>query len=157
MNFSRTVWITFQRRGMTSSVSVTSSPIFDSFSEPQQAQDVGPGTHALARKVRRKRLAGRLATREPLDLRRSGRRLFGRQLVLGRARLKLVELKLQLVEKPLLALRAPAVHLAPELLDRQLQEGDLRLGAGHLRLGVRSPRLGVCRLGLGRRESRLQG
>ena len=106
--------------------------------------------HALARKVRRKRLAGRLATREPLDLRRSGRRLFGRQLVLGRARLKLVELKLQLVEKSLLALRAPAVHLAPELLDRQLQEGDLRLGAGHLRLGVRSPRLG-------RREGRLQG
>ena len=106
--------------------------------------------HALARQVRRKRLAGRLAARKPLDLRGPRRRLFGRQLVLGRARLKLVELKLQLVEKPLLALQAPAVHLAPELLDRQLQEGDLRLGVGHLRLGVRSPRLG-------RREGRLQG
>ena len=57
-----------------------------------------------------------LAPREPLDLRRAGRRMLGRmlgrQLVLGRARLKLVELKLQLVEKPLLALRAPAVHLS---------------------------------------------
>ena len=29
-NFSRTVWITFQRRGTTSRVSVTSSPSFDS-------------------------------------------------------------------------------------------------------------------------------
>ena len=34
---------------MTSSVSVTSSPIFDSFSEPQQAQDVGPGTTTRSR------------------------------------------------------------------------------------------------------------
>ena len=40
--------------------------------------------------MRRKRLAGRLAPREPLDLRGPGRRLLGRQLVLGRTRLKLV-------------------------------------------------------------------
>jgi hypothetical protein len=37
-NRSRTVWITFHRRGTTSSVSVTSSPSFDSFVEPQQGQ-----------------------------------------------------------------------------------------------------------------------
>ena len=49
VNFSRTVWITFQRREITSSVSVTSSPIFDSFSEPQQAQDVGGGTTTRSR------------------------------------------------------------------------------------------------------------
>src|SRR6476659_1022403 len=36
-NFSRTVCTTFQRRGTTSSVSVTSSPSFDSFVEPQDA------------------------------------------------------------------------------------------------------------------------
>ena len=45
--------------------------------------------HALARQVRRERLAAR----KPLDLRGPRRRLFGRQLVLGRARLKLVELR----------------------------------------------------------------
>jgi len=37
-NFSRTVWITFHCRGMTSSVSVMSSPSFDSFADPQQGQ-----------------------------------------------------------------------------------------------------------------------
>ena len=37
-NFSRTVWITFHCRGITSSVSVMSSPSFDSFAEPQQGQ-----------------------------------------------------------------------------------------------------------------------
>ena|GEM_PF-2485840 len=49
MNFSRTVWITFHRRGTASSVSVTSSPIFDSLSEPQHAQDVGGGTTTRSR------------------------------------------------------------------------------------------------------------
>ncbi len=49
MNFSRTVWINFQRRGTASSVSVTSSPIFDSLSEPQQAQAVGAGTTTRSR------------------------------------------------------------------------------------------------------------
>ena len=99
-----------QRRGITSSVSVTSSPIFDSFSNPQHAQAVGAGTtHTLARQVRRERLAAR----KPLDLRGPRRRLFGRQLVLGRARLKLVELQLQLVEKPLLAPSASAISIRP--------------------------------------------
>ncbi len=37
-NFSRTVWITFHCRGMTSSVSVISSPSFDSLDDPQQGQ-----------------------------------------------------------------------------------------------------------------------
>jgi len=40
-NLSRTVWITFQDLGTTSSVSVTSSPSFDSFAEPQQGQFSG--------------------------------------------------------------------------------------------------------------------
>ena len=43
-NFSRTVWITFHRRGITSSVSVTSSPSFDSLAEPQQGQLSGAAT-----------------------------------------------------------------------------------------------------------------
>jgi hypothetical protein len=38
---SRTVSITFQRRGITSSVSVTSSPSLDSLVDPQQGQACG--------------------------------------------------------------------------------------------------------------------
>lgn len=37
-SFSRTVWMTFHWRGITSSVSVTSSPSFDSLVEPQQGE-----------------------------------------------------------------------------------------------------------------------
>ncbi len=40
-SFSRTVWITFHWRGITSSVSVTSSPSLLSRVPPQQAQAVG--------------------------------------------------------------------------------------------------------------------
>ena len=64
---------------------------------------------------------GPAAAGERLHLGRAGGRLFGRQLVLCRARLELVELELQLVEKPLLALRTLAEKRVPELLDHQLQ------------------------------------
>ena len=40
-NFSRTVRMTFQWRGITSRVSVKSSPSFDSFADPQQGQFAG--------------------------------------------------------------------------------------------------------------------
>src|SRR4029077_8364530 len=40
-NFSRTVSITFHRRGVVSSVCVTSSPSFESFVDPQHGQFVG--------------------------------------------------------------------------------------------------------------------
>jgi hypothetical protein len=42
LNFSRTCWITFQDFGMTSSVSVMSSPNLDSRAPPQQAQAAVP-------------------------------------------------------------------------------------------------------------------
>jgi hypothetical protein len=48
VNFSRTVWITFQRRGTTSSVSVMSSPSFASL-PPQQGHAVGLGTTTRSR------------------------------------------------------------------------------------------------------------
>ena len=48
-NFSRTVWITFHCRGITSSVSVMSSPSFDSFVEPQQGQLSGAGITTRSR------------------------------------------------------------------------------------------------------------
>ena len=41
--------MTFQRRGTASSVSVMSSPIFDSLSEPQHVQVTGPGTTTRSR------------------------------------------------------------------------------------------------------------
>jgi hypothetical protein len=49
LNFSRTVWITFHCRGMTSSVSVTSSPILVSRDEPQAAQLQGAGSTTRSR------------------------------------------------------------------------------------------------------------
>ena len=50
-NRSRTVWITFHCRGMTSSVSVTSSPSFDSLAAPQHGQLSGTAitTHSRGR------------------------------------------------------------------------------------------------------------
>src|SRR5271156_7184150 len=48
-NFSRTVWITFHWRGITSSVSVTSSPNFESFFDPQQGQLSGAGITTRSR------------------------------------------------------------------------------------------------------------
>jgi hypothetical protein len=44
VNFSRTVWITVHCRGMTSSLSVTSSPIFTMRADPQQVQAGGAAT-----------------------------------------------------------------------------------------------------------------
>jgi hypothetical protein len=49
VNFSRTCWITFQDLGMTSNVSVTSSPNLRSRPPPQQVQAVGPGTITRSR------------------------------------------------------------------------------------------------------------
>jgi hypothetical protein len=48
-NFSRTVWTTFHWRGITSSVSVTSSPSFVSFRDPQHGQLSGAGTTTRSR------------------------------------------------------------------------------------------------------------
>src|SRR3546814_8743777 len=48
-NFSRTVWTTFHWRGITSSVSVTSSPSFDSRAPPQAGQAQGAGITTRSR------------------------------------------------------------------------------------------------------------
>ena len=107
LNFSRTVWITFHRRGITSSVSVTSSPIFDSRSDPQHVHDRGRRHHhPLARQMIGEGLAPRLATDElPRPRSLPGRRLLGREIVLGwRSAVKIVQGKLKLIEQALLAL-----------------------------------------------------
>ena len=116
VNFSRTVWITFHCRGITSSVSVTSSPSLASRCRPQQragrrrrrppparaADAPGNGFRAGVGGARRRRTGRRLR-----------RRLLGGELVLGGGGLQLLELQLQLVEQPRAALGALAVQLAP--------------------------------------------
>ena len=114
VNFSRTVWTTFQLRGITSSVSVMSSPSLESRSRAATATDLGRRNHhALARQMLRERLARWPPASERLDCRGLRGCLFGGELVLARARLQLLELQLQLVEQARLALRALAVDLAP--------------------------------------------
>ena len=120
-NFSRTVWITFHCRGITSSVSVTSSPSFDSFFDPQQDSSPGRDHHALARQMVGEGLAGRPPALERRDGLCPRRRLLGRQFILGCRRFQLFELKLHLLQQPCLALRAGAIELAPQLLDLELE------------------------------------
>ena len=146
VNFSRTVWITFHWRGMTSSVSVTSSPIFARRPRAAGGAGAGRGQHdPLARQVLGKGLARRLAAREGGDLglrpRRGG---FSQPFIFRGRRLHLLKLQLKLIEEPPLALGALAVEFAAQLLDLQPQMGDQRLAARQNRLGVR--RLG-CRQG----------
>ena len=142
VNFSRTCWITFHCRGITSSVSVMSSPSFASRVPPQQAQEVGTEhDHPLPRQMLGKRLARGTRAAEGRDMARLGRGLLGGELILARRALELLELQLQLVEKTRRPLRARPVDLALELLDRKLQMRDqspvvrrLGLGAGRIRL-----------------------
>ena len=98
VNFSRTVWITFHCRGTTSSVSVMSSPSLASL-PPQHGQAVGPGITTRSRgrcagKRRPHRLRAGEAAAPP-----SPSTGAGGGLVLGRARLQLLELQFQLVEQ----------------------------------------------------------
>ena len=123
--------------------------------------------HAFARQVFREGLARRLAADERLDLGAPGRRLPGRQLVLGRARRELAEREFQLVEKTLLALRPSSVERATELLDHQRQGGNLGFRVGRLGLGRRRSCLGrherslqplsVVRIGGGHDQQRITG
>src|SRR5580693_8136823 len=87
-NFSRTVWITFHWRGITSSVSVTSSPSFESFFDPQQGQFSGA---AITTRSRGERFAGGPFALERRDGRCPRRRLLGRQFILGCCCLQLFE------------------------------------------------------------------
>ena len=83
---------------------------------------LGRGDHdALARQMIGERLARRPLALERLDGLRPRRRLLGRQLILRRRRLQLLELKLHLLQQPRLVLRARAVELAAQLLDLELE------------------------------------
>ena len=95
------------------------------------------GDHdALARQMVGERLARWPPALERADRLRLGRRLLGRQFVLGRGCLQVFQLQLHLLEQPRLALRAAAIKLAPQLLDLELEMGDQRFVAGQIRLSI---------------------
>ena len=82
--------------------------------------------HALARQVVGERVALGAAAGEGAHRRRFGDRLFCRQLVLGGARLQLLELERELVDQLRRALRLLSKNLALELGDPQLLRRDQR-------------------------------
>jgi len=99
--------------------------------------------HALARQMRRERLARGLPASERAN-RRGCRRLLGRKLVLAVRGFQLLELELHLVEQARFALIARSEQAALELLDDQLLMGDQGLRARCL--GARLRKLGLARL-----------
>jgi hypothetical protein len=107
--------------------------------------------HALARQMIGKRLARRPPALERFDRLCPGRRILGRQFVLGRCRLQIFELKLHLIQQPRRALRARPVELTPQFLDRQLEMGDQGFAAGKIRLRIGRFGLGDRGMGLGNR------
>ncbi|MBB6414154.1 hypothetical protein HNQ71_006863 [Mesorhizobium sangaii] len=92
---------------------------------------------ALARQVLWERLARRPLALERFDQLRLRRSFLGRQLVLCRGRLKVLQLQFHLRQEPFLALRAAAVEFAPQLLDLQLEVCDQRFCRGAHRLSTR--------------------
>jgi len=132
VSFSRTVSISLNWRGISSSVSVTSSPSFARRDPPQQAQLFGDD--ALAFDVVRPGLAYRPLAREgahALGFRRGGPR---GKLIPARRGGEFFELQSQLFDQPRRALGALPVQFALEFLDPQLTMRDQRLVGRQLRL-----------------------
>ena len=109
VNFSRTVSINLKRRGISSSVLVTSSPIFASRDPPQQAQARRSlDDDALAFDVVRPGLADRPLAREGADVLRLRRRGLRGKLILGRRGDEFFEFQFQLLDQSRRALGALA-------------------------------------------------
>jgi hypothetical protein len=115
VNFSRTCWITFHCRGMTSSVSVMSSPNLRSRGLPQHKHCVGPGstTRSRGRCSGKGWRAGALAGKGQ-HIGGPGHGPLGRDLVLGGRTLELLKGQLDLVEQPHRAFRAAVCDRALE-------------------------------------------
>jgi hypothetical protein len=171
VTFSRTVWITFHWRGMTSSVSVTSSPSFASFSDPQQLQVFGASITTRSRGrcsgngLRTGLRCSTAATFVFAFAAAASASASSSEAVVSLAiglepmapRRLALELQLELVEQALPALGTLAVERAPELLDPEAQMRDQRLASRKHGLGMR--RLGLHGIGprLGCREGCAQG
>src|SRR5438477_4489156 len=125
VNFSRTCWITFHCRGITSSVSVTSSP---NFTQPRAAAAQAGGRsrldHPLARLMLGEGLACRALAGKRHHIRGLGHGALGGDLVLARRTLEFFERQLDLIEQPHRAFRALPVERARQLRDLQLLMGN---------------------------------
>ena len=137
VNFSRTVSMTLKRRGISSSVLVTSSPIFASRDPPQPAQLVGASmtTRSCSMSSGQGLRTGRLRVKARTGLRL--RRGLRGKLILARRGDEFFKFQFQLLDQPRRALGARPVQFAFELLDPQLEMRDQRLVVRQLR-----PRVG---------------
>ena len=156
VNFSRTVSISLKRRGISSSVLVTSSPIFASRDPPQQAQLVGASMTTRSRSMSSGHglRTGRLRVKARTFWVFAAAALCGK-LILARRGDEFFELQFQLLDQPRRALGALPVQFAFELLDPQLEMRDQRLVVRQLRPRTGSHRLGSqprLTLGLQRRQ-----
>src|SRR5512134_1982925 len=154
LNFSRTVWITFHCRGITSSVSVTSSPSLTSL--PWQHGQTEGATMTTRSRGRCAGSGARTGLRREKLLTTLSPPLAAAASVAQSSsvarRLQLFELQLQLVEQPALRLRRRTKPLALQFGDQELQMRDHRLGAGSPRLGLEPGRT----LGEERRLQRIE-
>ena len=118
---------------MSSSVSVTSSPILRNRLSPQHGQTAGRRIDdALARQMRGQRTARRLAPLERRHRDRLGCRQLRRGLGLRRILFQVGKLQLKLIEQRA-TLRGLSELFVPQLLDRELELLDQqcpRLGFG---------------------------
>src|SRR5690606_27372119 len=154
-NFSRTVWTTFHWRGITSSVSVTSSPSFDNRAPPHagQAQGAGITTRSRGRCSGKALRAGRLRSNAatPVVFAAAAWAASSSSLALASS-----SSSCSSSWSSSRRLRAGAVLLAPELGDEQLQVRDQGLVIGRLGGGdgkLRLDSIGPCR---GRQERCLE-
>jgi hypothetical protein len=99
--------------GTTSSVSVMSSPSFDSFSNRSRGTSQGPQSRSTLAAEAQGTASARPSGFKGFDNGR-GRRLLRHEFLLGRVCLGVLQLRLQLVEKPFLAFRARATKRALE-------------------------------------------
>ena len=153
--------MTFHWRGITSSVSVTSSPSFDRRSEPQPAQQAGLG---ITTRVRG-RCAGNgwrdgLLRNERGDGRGLGGGDRGGGFVLAGGHLGGFERQLELIDQPLAAFRALAEAVTLEQLDLQRLKCDAGLEIGVDRAGVGGIGAGysglyLCLIGTHHRDCKL--
>ena len=118
-NFSRTVSMTFHRRGVISSVCVTSSPSLRRREPPQHAHAVGASITTRSRgRCSGKVLRSGASAGEAGDRRRLRDRLLRGEFVFRGARLQLFEFERQLLDEPRRALRPLPVDLTLQLGDR---------------------------------------
>lgn len=141
VNFSRTVSITFHRRGDDSSVRVTSSPeLAQAIAAAALTRRRRIDHHALAGKMIGERIAFGARARKSAHSCRPGDGALGRKFVLCGTGFQLFERKRQLVDQARRTFRSLPVDLALQLGDPQLLLGNQRTVFRCLRTGDRKLR-----------------